>query len=67
MNELYLVINTQTHGEKWVLDICTSYEIAEMLSNRYKTNFKEALGEECDFIEIEAVSTDGKILWSYDK
>lgn len=64
---LYLVINTESPEEPYVLDICKSEEQAECLKDRYINNFITiANRSSCDFIVIEKIDTDSNnsILWS---
>ena len=77
MNKIYLVINASDCFNLCVIDICSSQEVANLLINTYKNNFRtanERLSEkELDsLIVIKEVTLNSNIqvLWTmypYDK
>lgn len=65
--EIYLVINTEDVVEPFVIDICSSYEVAMKKIDIYKKNFKENTNKkDIDFIECEVVTIDPEVdvLWT---
>lgn len=67
MNKLYLVLNCEE--EKFVIDICTNYNTANMLAQQYMKNFIENKHTDnaSEIIQIEEVDINGSdIIWTYD-